>query len=98
MYIEILDVAEDRLKRVVYRFGVREMHSAVHVVLGHYAVQTRPSRRHHWVTKEWYSRLSSRDASIKSEPIVPAAILEQALAQVRQAVVFKTWEDSRRGV
>lgn len=96
MVFELIDTDSNELRREVYRFWVWERGQKIHVILNSYAEQTRPSRRHQtWTTGQSYDRTNKRDTTWKEEPTLPPGVRDRAVAEVRDMVVFNTWEHAR---
>lgn len=89
MIVEVSVPDEDKLNRELWSFNVWEAHSTgIQVVPRLYAVQSRPSRRHKWVTsKQWASR---RDHFVQwcDRPPIPESVRSEVTAAVLESIVW----------
>jgi hypothetical protein len=87
-------------EREVWTFGVLQYPTAY---LDSYVHETRPSTRHRkWAAiRSWHRLHIDRGASVgdrmKSEPEVPAVVLDDALEALRAQIHIRRWSDRGQG-
>lgn len=76
------------LTQHVYIFDVSDLR----VYLDQFEVQTRPSTRHKFRVAGLWDRVMPRSSSIKEKPVVPLAVQEEVLNEVRAFIAFGDYE------
>lgn len=87
MRIEVVREAPDRLSRQVWDVRLDTERQALRLHLMEYGDYTRPSARHGWRTKGYYSCIFRNSANLPADDVpLPDDVIAEAKARVVEAV------------